>query len=172
LSRPPGTSSAAIRWSARTRRRLSRVAVLYQNGAEWQRRVAALQLVARDEPAARWEPALVAGQTLSELAEDRYFGYPVDSGTGTLADLTAVRALAAWDFDRLDEVYIPAQLPEAPVPGVIGAVTDEHSGANVVTVSSGWGDGVYPTFIGYTPTGDVAALVTDFMVVPDKQCLM
>lgn len=30
------------------------VAVLYQRGTEWQRRVAALQLAVRDDPAARW----------------------------------------------------------------------------------------------------------------------
>ena len=35
------------------------VAVLYRGGAEQQRRVAVLQLVVRDEPAVRWEPAVV-----------------------------------------------------------------------------------------------------------------
>ena len=101
------------------------------------------------------------------LGEDAYFGYPVDSGTGTLADMAAVRALASWDYERLDDVYIPAQLPEAPVPAAIGAVTDEPTGANVVTVGSGWGDGLYPTFIGYTTAGTVTSFVTDFMVVPN-----
>lgn len=143
------------------------VAVLFQNGAERQRRTAALELVVRDEPVVRWELALTGEQDLSSLGEDEYFGYGVDAGTGALADLVAVRALAAWDFDRLDEVFIPAQMP--PAPAAIGAVTDEATGANVVTVSSGWGDGCYPTFIGYTVKGDIAAFVTDFMVVPDNE---
>ena len=145
------------------------VAVLYQHGTEWQRRVAALQLAVRDDPVVRWEPALVAGQDVSALGEDPYFGYPVDAGTGTLADLVAIRALATWSYQRTEDVYIPAQFPETPVPGAIGAVTDEPSGANVVTVGSGWGDGVYPTFAGYAASGDVATFVTDFMVLPGAQ---
>jgi len=140
------------------------VAVLYRDGVEEQRRTAALQLVIRDQPAVRWEPALVGEQDSSKLGDDEFYGYGVDAGAGTLADLVAVRALAEWDYDRLDEVYIPAQLP--PAPAAINAVTDADTGANVVAVTSGWGDGVYPTFIGYTAAGDVATFVTDFMVVP------
>jgi hypothetical protein len=143
------------------------VAVLHKDGAEWQRRVAALQLVIRDEPAARWVPALLAGQDPSALGSGSFFGYAVDAGTGTLADTAAVRALAAWDHDRIEEVYIRARYPLAPIPGgVISAVTDERTGANVVAVSSGWGDGNYPTFIGYTAEGDVGSFVTDFLVIP------
>lgn len=144
------------------------VAVLYRRGAEWQRRVAALQLIIRDEPAIRWQPALVEGQDPSALGGDEYFGYPVDAGTGTLADLAAVRALATWDYQRLEAAYI-APLPERPVPGAVAAVTDEQSGANVIIVTSGWGDGQYPTFIGYTAEGDISSFVTDFLVVPPAQ---
>jgi hypothetical protein len=156
--RAPAGSYPLIAW----------VAELSKQETASQRRVAALQLVLGDVPAARWEPALVHGQDLAELGEDEFFGYGVDAGTGTLADLVAVRALAGWDFDRLDEIYIPAQLPLAPVPGAIAAVTDERSGANVVTVSSGWGDGVYPTFVGYASGGQLASFVTDFMVIPGR----
>jgi Protein of unknown function (DUF4241) len=116
------------------------VAVLYRGAAEWQRRVAALQLIIRDEPATRWQLALVEGQDPSALGEDEYYRYVVDAGTGTLADLAAVRALATWDYQRLEDVYIPAQLPERPVPGAVAAVTHEQSGANVIIVTSGWGD--------------------------------
>jgi len=143
------------------------VAVLYQTErVEWQRRVAALELVIRPEAAARWELALIDGNDPDELTGDEFFGYGVDAGTGTLADLTAIRALADWDYDRIEDVYIPAVFPERPVPGAIGAVTHEQTGANVITASSGWGDGAYPTFIGYTAQGDVASFVTDFLVVP------
>jgi hypothetical protein len=142
------------------------VAVLYRDGAEQQRRVAALELVVRDEPAVVWQPALVAGNYPAELGPDEFFGYGVDAGTGTLADVTAVRALAGWDYEHVEAVYIPDEIPLAPVPGVAGSVTDEASGANVILVSSGWGDGAYPTFIGYAAPGEVSSFVTDFMVVP------
>ncbi|NMO52740.1 DUF4241 domain-containing protein [Actinoplanes sp. TBRC 11911] len=135
------------------------VASIHRDGSESDVRTAALQLVVSERPAVRWEPALVDGQAVGD-----FFGYPVDAGVGTLADVVAVRALADWDFDRLDEVYIPAQIPAAPAP--IDAVTDEPTGANVIVVSSGWGDGVYPTFVGRAADGQVTAFVTDFMVIP------
>jgi hypothetical protein len=143
------------------------VAVLYRDGVEQQRRVAALQLVDSDRPPVRYQMAITAGQDLPELGENSYFGFPVGAGTATLADLTAVRALATWDFERLDATYIPAQIPVAPVPGgIYTAVTDEATGANGTVVASGWGDGLYPTFIGYAPSGAVSSFITDFMVVP------
>jgi hypothetical protein len=106
----------------------------------------------------------VEGQNVSEPGEDAYFGYGVDADTGTLADMAAVRVLATWDYQRLEDVYIPAQLPNGPAPGAASAVTDEQTG-DVVIVSSGWGDGL-PAFIGYTAEGDVSSFVTDFVVVP------
>ena len=143
------------------------VAVLYRDGAEEQRRVAAMQLVINDAPVARWEMALVDGQDLAGLDDESFFGYGVDAGVGTLADRAALDALAEWDFERIEETYIPAQYPLAPVPGgILSAVTDDATGANVTVINSGWGDGAYPTFIGYTASGEVGAFVTDFMVVP------
>ncbi|MEU8180700.1 DUF4241 domain-containing protein [Micromonospora sp. NPDC049044] len=43
---------------------------------------------------------------------------------------------------------------------------DLATGANVITVSSGWGDGIYPTFVGYAADGEVTSYVTDFLVIP------
>ncbi len=141
------------------------VAVFYRNGVESDRRVAALQLVIGSDPVTSWEPALVEGQDPARLGEDEFFGYPVDSGTATLADATALRAMAAWDYERIEDVFIPAQIAQEPVPGLTTAVTDEATGANVVIVSSGYGDGVYPTFLGYSEAGRLACMVTDFMIL-------
>jgi hypothetical protein len=143
------------------------VAVLQSDGLEWRRYVAALQLVIRDEPAVRWEPAVVAGQDASALGEDAYFGYPVDAGAATLADVAAITAIAGWEYEQVEAAFIPAELPDAPIPGgALSAVTDERTGANVVAVISGLGDGMYPTFTGYAASGEVASFVTDFMVIP------
>lgn len=134
------------------------------------RRVAALELVVRDEPVARWEPALVGDQDPAELGQDDFFGYGVDAGTGTLADPVALAVLESWDYDQVEEVFL-AEDPDAvpgPVPGLVSAVTDEATGANVLTVWSGWGDGCYGTWVGRTADDRIASFVTDFRVVPAK----
>jgi hypothetical protein len=142
------------------------VAVLYKGEAEWQRRVAALQLEIREDRPSRWEQALVGDQDVADLGEDQFFGYGVDAGIGTLFDVKAGQLLAEWDWDDLEEVFVPDPYPSTPVPGAVNAVLDETTGANIVSTSSGWGDGAYPTFIGYAASGAVASFVTDFCVVP------
>ncbi len=144
------------------------VAVLFKEGAEHQRRNAALQLVIRSEPVARWELALQPGQDPAELGDREFFGFAVDAGCGALADRAATAAIETWDEERVDEVFIPADYPRAPVPGLVPAVVDAATGANVVLVTSGWGDGVYPTFVGRTAGGAVASFVIDFRAVPDN----
>lgn len=145
------------------------VAVLSEDGSESERRVAALQLVIADEPVAAWTMALLPGQDVTALEDDGFFGYGVDAGTGTLADQVAVEALSTWDYERIDEVFIPAQIPDDPIEAVIAAVVDERTAANVYVVGSGWGDGVYATYVGRTEDGRIAGFVTDFRVVPLDQ---
>ncbi|MFG1915799.1 DUF4241 domain-containing protein [Micromonospora sp. NPDC048898] len=142
------------------------VAVVLREDAEVDRRVAAFQLLVSDEPATRWEPAVAGDQDVATLGADDYFGYGVDAGAGTLADPTALSVLEGWDYDQVEQVFID-RLPSSPVPGLITAVLDEASGANVVTVATGWGDGCYGTWIGRADDGRVTSFVTDFMVVPE-----
>jgi hypothetical protein len=143
------------------------IAVLHRDGREWQRRVAALHLVIQDTPAATWTMALCEGQDPAALDGEEFYGYGVDAGVGTLADVVAIRALEDWDHERVDDVFIPARVPDDPVAATIGAVTDEATGANVFAVPSGWGDGGYPTFVGRAADGNITGFVTDFCVLPD-----
>lgn len=144
------------------------VAVLHVDGGERQRRITALQLTVVKEPAATWNMALLPGQDVASLGDEDFFGYAVDAGTGTLADQVAIEALREWDFERVDEVFIPAQVPDSPLDAVIAAVVEERTGANVHVVGSGWGDGVYATYVGRTADGRIASFVTDFRVVPHE----
>jgi hypothetical protein len=142
------------------------VALISQDGSAPQQRTAALQLTVNDQPAVRWEMALNPGQDIGVLdADTGYYGYPVDAGVGAIADVTAIAAVTAWDYDDIENAFIPAQIPNGPAP--IEAITDDTTGANVIIVSSGWGDGVYPTFVGYAADGAVCGFVTDFLVIPD-----
>ncbi|HEX2145628.1 MAG TPA: DUF4241 domain-containing protein [Glycomyces sp.] len=144
------------------------VAVFSKGGAEQDRRVAALELRVSDKPTTTWEMAVADPESkISELGDDEYFGYGVDAGCGTLADEAALSPLGEWDYDRTEEVLIDETDWEGPVPGRADAVTDPATGANVILVSSGWGDGSYPTFIGRDADGAVTRFVTDFLVPPD-----
>ena len=93
------------------------VAVVLREDAEVDRRVAALELVVSDEPTIRWEPAVAGDQDVATLGADDYFGYGVDAGAGTLADPTALAVLEGWDYDRVEEVFIPDRAALVPGPG-------------------------------------------------------
>jgi hypothetical protein len=142
------------------------VAVLHKDGAQWQRRIAALQLVVSDVPATSWTLAVLPGQDVASLEDDGYFGYGVDAGTGTLADRVAIEALNEWDYDRVEEAFIPAQIPDDPIEAVRSAIVDASTGANVYVVGSGWGDGLYATYVGRSADGAISSFVTDFGVMP------
>ncbi|GAB3837615.1 DUF4241 domain-containing protein [Micromonospora andamanensis] len=144
------------------------VAVVHTDDGPWQRRITALQVRVADEPVATWSMALLPGQDPAALGDEDFFGYPVDAGTGTLADEVAIAALCEWDYERVEETFIPARIPDDPVDAVITTVVDERTGANVHLVGSGWGDGVYATYVGRTADGRVASFVTDFRVVPHE----
>jgi len=142
------------------------VAILSKDGSESQRRIAALHLIVADEPVTAWSMALLPGQDAATLGEDDFFGYGVDAGTGTLADQVAIEALSEWDYEQVDEAFIPAQIPIDPIEAVIVKVVEERTAANVYVVGSGWGDGVYATYVGRTKDGRIAGFVTDFRVIP------
>lgn len=136
------------------------VAIRHGEGAEIERHTAALQLVIRAERPARWEQALLPGQDPARLDDDECYAYPVDTGVGTLADEAALRALTEWGYERVEAAFVPSD--PAPAPATLAAVTDRRTGANVVLVSAGRGDGRCPTFIGRTAGGEVACFVTTF----------
>lgn len=142
------------------------VAVLHRDGSEWQRRITALQLLITDEPAAGWSMALLPGQELAALDDNQFFGYGVDAGTGTLADQSAVAAMSTWDYEQVEQAFIPALIPDDPIEAVIDTVVVEETSANVYVVGSGWGDGSYATYVGRTEDGRITSFATDFRVVP------
>ncbi|WCD81472.1 DUF4241 domain-containing protein [Pseudomonas sp. TUM22785] len=132
-------------------------------------RVAFARIVFAPGPATRWEMALVKGQDPNTLAPDEFFGYGVDSGTGGFMDAAALRSYEArrdqegeaFDkrlFAELDKTYQHTRswylLP-----------TDA---GNVALFSSGYGDGAYPSYFGYDADGRLVAVVTDFLLLPER----
>jgi hypothetical protein len=88
------------------------VAQIHQDAGGPDVRTAALQLVVSDQPTVRWDPALTEGQNPAELGPDEFFGYPVDAGVGTLADVVAVRALADFMVIPGAQAFIDVHLTD------------------------------------------------------------
>ncbi|MFI9640519.1 DUF4241 domain-containing protein [Micromonospora sp. NPDC051925] len=141
------------------------VAVMADNaarGPSWQV-PAALQLVVRDEAVATWEPAQWPGLKPTNV-EDVLNGYPVDSGTGCFADVTAGFDLATTEDDTVGETI------QIQLHGKSWTMfeLDTETKANVAVMTTG-GDGVFGTWVGRTTTGEVACFLTSFGVVGTRE---
>lgn len=122
--------------------------------------VAAARLVIRNEPVTVWRMAVSDGQDEATLADDEYYGYSVDSGTGAFASPEVLDGL----YDDLgkvgdlsyDMVYAGRDISE---------YVDARTGNNLVMFPSGGGDGHYPTWVGFTADGEIACFLTDFVTL-------
>ena len=129
----------------------------------------------REEPVIQWQLATFVGDDADQLREDEYIGYGVDSGTGSFMS-GATAELLAGASDRLQKRF-SAQIQKAMQDTYIDTWSwanidlDETDNNNVVAFSSGWGDGVYPSYFGYGESARLCCLVTDFQLVsqPDEE---
>ncbi|MGW7290538.1 DUF4241 domain-containing protein [Streptomyces sp. NPDC054847] len=129
-------------------------------------RIAAARLLIKDTAPVAWEIAHQAGQDPASLADDEFFAYGVDAGTGCFYD-------AACDESFPDCVGDKGPLWDAfDAGGDAGlgphTITAPDTGHNLIAFMSGWGDGAYPTWVGRDADGDVTCFVTDFFVVPSE----
>jgi hypothetical protein len=138
----------------------------------------------RDLPIERWEMALRPEWDVATLQPGQFFGYGVDGGRGCFVDALAVARLAPAQrqfakalsgFSPLSLADFLAAIPTAlkplyygsaddpPLPGQARVATlDPDSGVNVVSFTSGMGDGVYASYFGLAADGSAVCLVTDF----------
>ncbi len=131
-------------------------------------RVVYARIVFSDQAAATYEMAALEGQDLASLTEREYFGYGVDAGTGCFMDASIASIYdekmaeneALYDdlFDEMDKSYQHTR-------SWLSFKPSDDRPENIICFSSGWGDGMYPSFIGKDAKGDVVSLVTDFFVV-------
>jgi hypothetical protein len=123
--------------------------------------VAAARLTVRAEPVHTWRLALCDGQDDTDLAEDEFYGYPVDGGRGSFGSPEVFDTFT--DNPEAHEDLIADTSFDHNEP--CATYTDEATGNNLVVFSSGGGDGSYATWVGYTADGAAARFLTDFGVL-------
>ena len=129
-------------------------------------RVAFAMLQLAPDPVESWEMLVLPSQSVDTLAQDEYFGYPVDAGTGCFADKSSLDELAKV-MDATDDYWELIQEEMRKTYKHTWSWVDWRlpSGANIVAFSSGWGDGMYPSYLGLNGAGRPVAIVTDFRVL-------
>ncbi|WP_456785720.1 DUF4241 domain-containing protein [Cellulomonas sp. P5_C5] len=116
------------------------------------RRVAFLEVRVAPQPPVRWE-------------EVPSLGFGTDGGDGgVLAPGSLDEPAAASDatFERIEVMYPDSDSASGNVC-VLRSTRDHVDG---VVFSSGWGDGGYPTFLGYDSAGQVVSVVSYGFVIP------
>jgi Protein of unknown function (DUF4241) len=120
----------------------------------------------------RWELAVREGQNTEKFTENADFGYPVESGVGGFMDISAQKEYkmrVKKNEDYWDEIEDEmAEREEKACGSIIWAMDD----SNMALFPSGYGDGQYPSYIGYDEEGKICRLVTDFLVMDEDAVIL
>ncbi|MFG1779794.1 DUF4241 domain-containing protein [Micromonospora sp. NPDC049048] len=114
-------------------------------------RVTAARLDISDRPAVRWELALRNGQDPLDLDYQEFFGFGVDTGMACYVD--------ADSADRVTDLW-------RTLDGLVEPRYRTTDSGDMVAWSSGWGDGAYPTWIGYDTSHAITCFITDMLLFP------
>lgn len=137
---------------------------------EGHERVAALILRVGSDAIVDWAMATFGNQDVATLEDEGFFGYGVDAGTGSFGSPDAMRA--AGTVLQADAGMLADPMSRALFSDGIGTrsavlVSPEPGATPVAVCSAGWGDGVYPTWLGVDSAGGVVVAVTDFLLTAD-----
>lgn len=121
-------------------------------------RIAAACLVVSNKTVATWEQSRGRGY------------YSVETGQGSFMDLAAYPKLrTVWDNSPgtsfREQYLLQFDANYQPTRTWVNTILDPESGSNIITFTSGVGDGDYACYTGLDASGQVVAFLHDFEVV-------
>jgi Protein of unknown function (DUF4241) len=144
----------------------------FGEGDERDERVAFARVELSNLPPLSWTMAVTEGQDPAALEHDGYFGYGVDAGTGCFMDPVAGRLLAErmkQDDEYFNVIMDGMQITYRHTRSWLDWRPSPERDANIICFSSGWGDGHYPSFFGFSSEGRLCVLLTDFLILTETE---
>ncbi len=125
--------------------------------ASWgdDKRVAFSRVIFKKDPPVTWFHANFEGSAPGSMD-----GFPVDSGTGTYVDYSNRKRVGVYPFGSQFK-EISDSLAEKSFDSY------KKSGTDISIFTTGYGDGLYASYVGYDADGDICRLVSDFGVVDE-----
>jgi Protein of unknown function (DUF4241) len=141
--------------------------VLSVEEAATDQRVAFAAVRVKQTSPTKWQMMATGANDPSKLEPGDIFGYGVDSGTGCFMDESAGRALTQKMNDDSNFFKTMMTEMEKNYRDTWDWLNMKFGDGNLIAFKSGLGDGVYATYAGLDPQGEVAVVVTDFMVLDE-----
>lgn len=131
----------------------------------------------KNQLAEQWTLALCENQNVKDLKEGEIFGFAVESGMGTLMDIDAQTALnnleqelfhkKGVDFLGIYEEFFHSYFFDENGAidqfAVLKPYDDEKN--NIIAFETGYGEGFYASYIGYSNDGQVVKLISEFIEI-------
>ena len=118
-----------------------------------------------DKPPIRWTIGVTPDQAPNKLTEEEIYGYPVDSGTGCFMDTSGGKIYSAYLDQKEDNYNNVIEEMEVTYKHTRSWLLWDREGFNVAMFSTGWGDGLYASYIGYDDENLICRLVSDFGLI-------
>lgn len=146
-------------------------------------RVAYAELNIKDEIPVSWELSLISEAFLADNFEKKINGmFPVENGLGSFSDYSTWKLYnqeikefynrnkeGNYYNDVLHKYFkANANIPISSRGEDWINYTPENSSANIIMFGSGWGDGIYPRYVGFDKNGQVVKLIADFIEMTDE----
>ncbi len=149
---------------------------------DFEGRVAYGELTIKDEIPNYWELSLISENLLSDNFEKKMNGmYPVKAGLSCFADYETYKLFDKdvseyhkadssnnYYNDKLEKLFKENKNIPKSSRGE-DWINYQIGNSNVIMFGSGWGDGLYPKYVGYDKDGNVVKFITDFIQITEEK---
>ena len=141
-------------------------------------RVAYAELIIKDEVPTHWELSLIPEKLLADSFEKKMNGmYPVENGLSCFADFETYKlydnevsiynnadSTNNYYNDKLENLFKQNKdIPKSSRGEDWLNYKFDGTDKNIIMFGSGYGDGLYPRYVGYDRNGNVVKFITDFI---------